>query len=301
MKKYLPSKKFMYLLGSFAVIAIVFFLAFMLFSGKMSFSNKKEGKLSVDRLSMAGLTVSDLIKTDSDGDGVTDWEESLWGTDKNNPMSFDGITDSKYIESKKKELNIESRKEGEQLSETDIFAREFFASYVAMKASGEMDKDAINEFSNALGERLADPSIINQYGEKDLTIGSMDKKKYYTEIKTLFDKYRSTEMGDELSIISSGLTVNSKNGNEITTQKLINIANSYKDFANKAIKIMVPESLMEHHLKVINSANNIGESIESMSKISVDPIVGLVGLSQYQKYSEEFLSEAEELETKALE
>ena len=147
----------MYLLGSFAVIGIFFVLIFLFFSGKISFSSKKEnGKVSVDRLSMAGLTVSDLIKTDSDGDGVTDWEESLWGTNKNNPMSFDGMSDKKYIENKKKELNIESTKKEGELNETDIFAREFFASYVAMKASGSMDKDAINEFSNALGQRLAE-------------------------------------------------------------------------------------------------------------------------------------------------
>ena len=31
------------------------------------------------------LTYADLIEKDTDADGVKDWEEALWGTNKNNP------------------------------------------------------------------------------------------------------------------------------------------------------------------------------------------------------------------------
>ena len=301
MKKYLPSKKFIYLIVSFIVVGIILFVVFnVLFSKKSIFSSKKEGNIGVDRLS-----VLKLIQTDSDGDGIADWEETLWGTDKNNPSSFDGISDSKYIENKKKELNIDTTKDENRLTETEKFAREFFSAYMAMKASGQVDATTINNFSNALGQKIANPAIIDQYSEKSIAIdstnnGAGDPKKYYAQVKALFDNYRSSGMGDELSMINNGLVTEAQNGGGDLSKKLTDISASYKDFASKLIKIPVPKSLIDDHLKVANNANNTGISVGEMSKVSADPIVGLSGLSQYQKYNNEFITSATDLETKAL-
>jgi hypothetical protein len=296
--KYLPSKKFAYMILGFLILGIIFLVTYFYFSSEGSFfSSKEKGKLKTEN-----LTVNELIQKDTDEDGVFDWEESLWGTDKNNKASFDGISDLAYIQNKKKELNINEDAKGssdEGLTETEKFAREFFASFVAMKAAGDVDTNTINNFSNALGEKIVYPSLIDSYLIKNVKTGSDDSIEsqltYYLEVKTIFEKYSSKGLGDELSEINNVLT---SQGAIIKNNKLMDISNAYQDFAKKTMELSVPKSLIENHLKIVNSANNTGISVTSMAKLSTDPIVGISGLSQYQKYSDEFIKAVEDLALK---
>ena len=301
MKKYLPSKKFLYLLGSFLILAIVFFIAFKLLSSKNSFSNSKNtGTVEVDRLAQAGLSVNDLVKKDSDNDGVPDWEEALWGTDKNNKMTFGGMTDAAYIAGKKKDLNIDTSKDDNNLTETEKFAREFFTSYAAMKASGTVDADTINNFSNALGQKIIDPTLVDRYSLTDIKTNNDNSKesylKYYKAVEESFNSYKAKGLGDELGIVdgqiaSSSVVVENQD-------KLTPIAEAYQNFASDIMKITVPSNLAQEHLTIANSANNTGVSVLSMNKIISDPIVGLSGISQYQKYSDDLITAVGNLETK---
>jgi len=299
-KKYLPSKKFLYLLGSFLVLALVFFVAFKLLSNKNSFFASKSGTLSVDRLSLAGLTVNELVQKDSDSDGIPDWEEALWGTDKNKSMTFDGITDKAYIEGKKKELNMDPTKNEEGLTETEKFSREFFAAYVAMKASGTVDANTINNFSSALGQKIVTPNLVDFYSLKDIKTSNDNTEKakiaYYKTIKTAFEKYKAKGIGDELALVEN--TQNNPNIGSENEAKLVLIAQAYKDFANEVIKTTVPSNLSTEHLKIANSANNTSISVGGMTKIIADPIAGLSGVSQYQEYSDNLVKAVGELETK---
>lgn len=293
--KYLPSKKFAYMLLGFLILGVIFLVIYFFFSSEGNFfSSKEKGKLKTEN-----LTVNELIQKDTDEDGVFDWEESLWGTDKNNKASFDGLSDLAYIQNKKKELNINEDAKGgsdEGLTETEKFAREFFASFVAMKAAGDVDTNTINNFSNALGEKIVYPSLIDSYLIKNVKTGSDDSIEsqltYYLEVKTIFEKYSSKGLGDELSEINNVLT---SQGAIIKNNKLMDISNAYQDFAKKTMELSVPKSLIENHLKIVNSANNTGISVTSMAKLSTDPIVGISGLSQYQKYSDEFIKAVEDL------
>ena len=57
-------------------------------------------KVWIDDVSLTGS----IIVVDTDGDGIADWEEALWGTDKNKKITFNDTPDATYIENKKKEL-----------------------------------------------------------------------------------------------------------------------------------------------------------------------------------------------------
>jgi len=303
-KKYLPSKKFALITSTIIVLAVLIFVIFFMSSSGESFSiigNKNSTTLKVEN-----PTLPDLIQRDIDGDGVADWEEALWGTDKNKKITFNDTPDATYIENKKKELKIEGSiiADATKLTETEKFAREFFTSYSAMKSSGQIDSEAINSFSSALGQEIIDPTLIDRYTEKDIKINSTDnpasKQKYYTDVKTLFESYQSEGLGDELDIISQGLATNSTSGISGNTDqyaKLSTIASAYQDFAKKVMGTSVPQSLTEYHLQIANSSNNTGISVANMEKIIADPIVGLSGLSQYQKYSDDLVKAVADLET----
>jgi hypothetical protein len=295
--QYLPSKKFSYVILGFVTLGVIFLIGFFFFSTSINyFSSKKEGRLQTN-----SLTVNELLQLDTDGDGIQDWEEALWGTDKNNKATFDNVSDSVYIQNKKRELNIkEDATTSKNLSETEKFSREFFASFVAMKASGNVDPNTINNFSSALGQKIIYPSLIDSYSEKHVTTTPEDTKKtkleYYSKVKKLFETYESKGIGDELSVMNDTLTLTSSTASK--NRNLLNISNAYQDFAKKTVEIPVPASLISEHLKIANTSNNTGISIATMAKISTDPIIGISGLSQYQKYSEDFIKAVGDLELK---
>lgn len=300
-KNYLPSKKFTYIFIACIVALAVFLLISNIFFGKNSFvALGKKGQLQNEK-----LTIENLLQKDSDGDGVMDWEEALWGTNPNKEATFDGVSDSDYIKKKREALNLPEENglaENGELNETDKFAQEFFASLSAMKQSGQIDKNTINNVSNALGQNIVDPTLADKYSEKDIKLDENDgvdiQNTYYTNVKNLFESYKEKGIGDELEIVS--IIANSgavESGVEsANADKLAIIADAYQEFAQEMIKISVPESLAQYHIRIINNANNTGIAVRNMIKVMDDPIVGLSGLSQYQKYSDDLISSVGDLE-----
>lgn len=298
--KYLPSKRFFSIIGGVLLLAGVVFLIFFSSSKGQSFFSKGDKKTLTNK---AAEDFSDFINMDSDSDGIVDWEEELWGTDKNKKITFADTPDATYIENKKKELDLEAAVNNENLTETEKFAREFFASYAALKSSGEVDKEAINSFSNALGESIINNDLSDKYRDTDLKITSEEslekKQNYYLSLQNNFNKYKSEGLGDELVLAGSSVGTYSginTSDNKTEQEKLFKIGTAYKNFAKDILKTSVPESLAKYHLTIVNKAYNTGVSVQGMAQIISDPIVGLSGLSQYQKYSEEFVKAVEDLE-----
>ncbi len=104
MKKYLPSKKFVIItLSIFATLGLVFFLV-----GK--FQKNPDGSLAVkDNWSLSeekieAQTLGELVKKDSDQDGLPDWEETLWGLDPRNPETTPGTKDADVVAKRRAEL-----------------------------------------------------------------------------------------------------------------------------------------------------------------------------------------------------
>ena len=299
-KNYLPSKKFIYSIIAIVILGILFFVISSLIAKKNHFAASNKDS----QLQTGNLTINDLLKKDSDEDGIMDWEEALWGTDPKNKASFDGVADAIYVKKKKDDLKIASGNSlGEDsgtLTETDKFAQEFFASLSAMKQSGQIDANAINNVSTALGQKIVESTMIDKYTNQDAKIAENDgvdaQKAYYLSIKKLFDTYSKKGIGDELELVS-GLAVSGSTEDKITTDKLSQIANAYQEYEHKVIDTPVPTSLVSYHIQIVNNANNTGIAVLNMTKVADDPIIGLSGLSQYQKYSDDLISSVGNLET----
>ena len=300
--KYLPSKKFIITVSVLFVLAAGVFILFFTSSEKESFATG-ETKNNM-ALKIENQAVTDLMQNDSDNDGIYDWEEALWGTDKNKSQTFGGVPDATYIKNKRSELKIEQSVNVTKLTETEKFAREFLASFAAMSDSGQVDQDTINSFSNALGQKIVNPDLLDRYMETDAKIDLSDngndyskKQKYYEEVKKLFENYKAAGIGDELDIVNSGLASYETNTQADPYGKLPIIAKAYQDFARKMMAVSAPSELIIYHLQIANSANNTGLSVLNMREIIKDPLVGLEGISQYQKYSADLVKAVADLET----
>ncbi|MDQ3245065.1 MAG: hypothetical protein M3P22_01840 [bacterium] len=296
-KKYLPTKKFSIIIGVFILLTIVVLVILSFFNKKQSFTTQKE---NAGLENIEGKTLEQIINTDTDLDSVYDWEEALWGTDKNKIATFD-MPDATYIANKKRELNIEDTTDDKKFTETEQFARNFFTSYTALKASGQVDDNAINDFSKSLGEKIINTTIENIYTLNNIkTTTATDKKAiqaYYDKLQIFFTKYEEKGIGNELEIINDGVVKYNTDGKETNYDELFAISKAYKDFAVSVVSTQAPESVREISLRIANEANNTGESILNLQKTLKDPIVGLSGLSQYQDHSKAFISAVEELES----
>lgn len=295
--KYIPSKRFMKIMIACLVLFVGLFVFFRI-AAKEKFTAQNEKNAMM--LETGKLTINQLTQKDSDNDGIPDWEEALWGTDKNNPTTFNGISDATYIDNKKKELGTGQTPSDENLTETDKFSREFFTAFMSMKESGQVDNNTINNFSTALGQKIVDSTLIDGYTEKNMKVSQnnslSNQNKYYAAMKKLFESYKSAGIGDELDIVSNDLSIYSSLGTGTQSKELQTIADAYQEFASKSMNISVPENLAQYHLRIANSANNTGISVRNMAKTIADPVVGLSGLSQYQKYSGELVSAVADME-----
>jgi len=76
---------------------------------------------------------SEILEKDSDGDGLLDWEESLWGTD---PFLVDtdgdGILDGEFVASRKKDKSTSQIVADENLNFSEQFSRDFFLGHLVV-------------------------------------------------------------------------------------------------------------------------------------------------------------------------
>lgn len=270
-------------------------LAFKKLSSKVPFP----GNPAAIAASADTSSIQDLIQKDSDGDGVPDWEEALWGTDPNNKETNKGVADADWIAQRKKDLAASGDLQagapaGQNLTETQKFSREFFATVTALKQSGNLDDAAVSNISNVLGDKIKNSDLADNYTvidiKKTYDVTKESQANFYETMKQAYLKYRDQGIGDEFDSVDpdAGTT---------DAATLAKIGQAYQDFSKDAQNLKVPSNLVQNELDIINSAYNTGQAVKNLAKMADDPLVGLTGLSQYQKYSEQFVNSSEDLRT----
>ncbi len=131
-------------------------------------NQKKEQKQPISQeLSVLKPITAEEIDKDSDNDGLKDWEESLWGTNPNNPdTDGDGTPDGQEVKQgrnpllaskngKNDKLENQKLKETDSLlpaelpSFTDLLSQQFFGDYLFLreKDGGQISQKARKNLS----------------------------------------------------------------------------------------------------------------------------------------------------------
>lgn len=278
MNKYLPSKKFIKFFGVVIGAAILVWLVSFLFSETSVFENKKRHDLAVGE--------SDSVYTiDTDGDGIYDWEEGLWGTDsKKVDTNDDGVSDADEIEARRRELSEENGRSGvvktdEPLSQTELFARQFIATASLVEQGGGLTPDALEGFSNSLKQSIESSTIKDPFTLLDLKLSSVTLPAYKKSLEPVFAPIMANETM-ELDAISR-----LAEGDVSAEVEVAQVAELYANLSAKLIATPVPHSLAGPHLGMVNNAAKISIALFNIGKISEDPLLAMLGLKQYQDYS----------------
>lgn len=234
------------------------------------------------------LSTGGNIQKDSNGNGIPDWEESLWGLDPGK----NGNENKTIIENKKSALrrvnDFKNESLDKNISEDEATSREFFAALMSLEQSGNLDDNALQTVVETMGEKVIASPINDIYKEKDLVIKDATPENlntYYKSLNAVLLKYQDKNIGDELTFISQGIANNDRNAMRIT----LNVANSYRSLGKELLKIPVPSDFAKNHLNMANNYEKTAESIEGMTKVLDEPLSGMKALVNYKKYNDALL------------
>ncbi len=281
MQEYLPSKQFT---ARVIMVAILLLLALGVYKIS-SFFKARLGQKSQTAL----IVKSDVIQKDSNGNGIPDWEESLWGLDP----KVDGVANKEFIMAKRETLakeNIVSNNDNQPLPENEILSREFFAIIMSLQESGNLDETSMKSVADTIGEKITAVPIKDIYTKDMLsTIKSnpATTSAYYDELLKLMNTSEEKDIGKELTFISVGLT----NSDQNALGEAGAIASAYRSFGKDLMKIQVPNTLSLIHLSLANNYEKVAQSIEGMVQMLVDPIIGMKAIINYKKYSDALVSD----------
>ncbi len=234
--------------------------------------------------STAFYTASNI---DTDGDGIKDWEESVWGTDpKNADTDGDGTTDGAEI-SMSRDPRIAGPNDSMTTSVSfasstldgstttlkttlsDKLSQELFTQYMSNQQNGEVSDVGREQIvSNVLG-KIDVPSTEPIYSITSIhtfTPKNNDElKQYGNEIIEVTKK----ELAKFASRDQSKLLSN--------TEIIV-----YKNVAEKLSLISVPKVFATTHVEILNTYNAQYESLKNIASYQEDPLKGLLGIKTYQ-------------------
>jgi hypothetical protein len=280
-KSMLPSKKFSRSLFLLVGIVLAVIIATSFFgSHRIFFKNKNNAPVK------ANGTVADVVTRDSNENGITDWEESLWGLDPEG----DGATNKKIIEQKKLAAGIAAPGEGTTTSQTatDQFVQEFLSTILALNQSGSLTPEAVANLADALGKHIdtkRTPEVI--YDMTDLQIATGDqmkaRKAYAQGLVTLTKKYQTLGIGTELDIIARGLEENTTDLGDLGP-----IASAYRNFGRDLTGITVPKSAALMTVDLANASVRAGTALDKAATIYSDALTGMVGIDDFLAANKDF-------------
>ena len=274
-KSGLPSKQFL-IRGGIAtgIVALILIVQTDWFLGLFG---KKASRLDPD------ATVGDVVSKDSNGNGIPDWEERLWGLNPNELYTGD-MSNREIIDNKKRALGLTPDQEDENLTETDRLARQLFSISTSLGQEG-VDNEGISGAASSLADSIDLKNVTDKYFFKDITTvatTSTSLRAYQTKIGAILANY-DDETAD-IFVVITGVETGDFSG----LPQLKTSAATYKKLANELKALSIPAGVAQYHLDIINGLYGMAESFLYLTKIEEDGISGINGIMIYREYSIRF-------------
>ncbi len=249
-------------------------------------------------------------ETDTDGDGVKDWEEALWGFSAVSPdTDGDSVGDAQEISEQQQRLEIErtsliSEAGGiqngasyEGISETEKISRGILEQVVAFQSAGiSLDGDTTNDIAHVLGSVIQTPSAsVIAVDASDMTTvpeTSASLTTYANALGTILGGKATAETNEMLALAQFGQT-----GDTGALDSLTSVVATYDGIIRSLTNTAVPESLLNAHVALINGFSNTKQSVALLAKIGSDPIQGIQGLQTYSASSQSVATAFENIRT----
>ena len=277
----------------------------VLFSIKTGFTFKNpfssgENK-QVNGLVYNNTTIGDLVNKSTTGDGIPDWEKTLFGLDPTKKENVPGVPDSVTIEKLIAQNQAEqgggvsatpNSQSDKNLTKTDQFSRDLFATVAAADQNGQpMDQTTIDQISNSLADQIQNSAPRKVWTLFDINIIKDDSvkavQKYSDALNSLFQKnpVKYTVIDVLQKFIASGDTPDAS-----ALAQLDPIIKATNNIMSGMLKMETPQSLATLHLSVINNFEKISENLNDIKLYDTDSVVALSGMSGYDQNATALIS-----------
>lgn len=303
MFRYLPSKRFSYILGSI-ILALLIIWGVKMLSTKQTNQPVKNIPLTTS----AQTAIEQFKLLDTDGDKVKDWEEALWKTDsKMADTDGDGTDDGTEIIANRDPLKaniapasqeptdkvdekiIASNKAAEErfnsLTATEKTGQSLFSLYLATRKLdsplSETEKMAIvNDVITSL------PIVnLNLKTEKDLIISdsvdAMALRIYTNDLARIIITNLTTKT-ETIDVIITNFANTTTSAEAATAlARLAPVVTKNRLTIDSLLKISVPKTFTTNHLKILNAFEKIYYDVSTIATAGNDMITMIVPLKQY--------------------
>jgi len=255
----------------------------------------------VAQASTESALLAQIAAKDTDGDGLPDWEEALYGTDPNvvdtrhlgmsdGQAVAQGLIVPKAIEdaslaTSTPSASVPGAPEGAAAgSLTDSFAKNFFTLYLAAKrgANGAaLTKDQISAIADQAFSALAKTvaPAPDYKSASDLSIsgqGSDAFVSYANAAAGVLAAHTVTLPKSELDYLSDAIK-----GDSAALAHLADISKAYRDIATGLSAVAVPQALASDDLALINAMARVSEAAGDFARVNTDPVAAMLALELY--------------------
>ena len=275
LQKIKPSKRFI-IRGGIAtgIIAVILMVQTTWFQNLFS----KGGRRGV--VVDPNITVGELVTKDSNGNGIPDWQERLWGLDPT-VATTNGVSNKTIIEERRKSLGGANEQTG-PLNETDMLAQQLYGVTTALGQSGVINDDSQASIGASLGKTMDLKEATNHYSIKDISTvktTTSSLRSYYNTMAGIVTKYGDDSA--EINIIVSALETGDYSGLSELPKKAI----AYKALSKSLQTIKVPVGVADYHLAIVNGLYGIAESFNYLAEMEDNGINALAGIGIYKTYA----------------
>ncbi|OGG64731.1 hypothetical protein A3J11_00550 [Candidatus Kaiserbacteria bacterium RIFCSPLOWO2_02_FULL_55_12] len=288
------------ILSNWRVLTATFFAVVLIIGAYMLARNAKSPPLALASAEMALLQA--IAARDSDGDGLPDWEEALYGTNPNITDTRNlGMTDGEavakglIVPKAIADIRVATSSDG-MIVDPDLptpgkgtltaaFAEHFFTLYLAAReANGGNDlseaqmNDVAMQALDALAAAIA--GSPDYKSERDLNIkgsGADRLREYAAQAESVLLSKTADASKSGIEYLQDGVQ---RNDAEAFTH-LASLAKVYRESAVGLAALAVPEELIQGHLALVNAMMRLSEIMSDFARANTDPLATMLALKQY--------------------
>lgn len=237
---------------------------------------------------------------DTDLDGLTDWQEALYGTDPQNANSFradlsDGeaaaqgllTPASRVPESADDEFPGSDPVAG---SLTERFAEAFLGQYLATRGQTPPTEAELVAFVNDAMADLAREAAANpRYSTRDVSTTLDSEAAYRTYAARAASAITLNAVPAEQEDLAY-FAAAGNGGDPEALAKLEEISGAYTAIAKGLVAVPVPEGARASHIAIASAFNGLGIATAHLAALEEDPILAMLGIAEYQRYRTDLIA-----------
>lgn len=235
---------------------------------------------------------------DTDADGLTDWQETLYKTDPSNAHSADPtLTDKEAVEKGIIQPAFTSSKPNEEVFEdvpgidappntlTERFTRKFYSEYMTKRGGAVPTTESLNAFVNDAVEELSrENTEAPRFTVADIKDGGSGREAlltYATLLRSaLGSNSPSGDQKDPLERMSDFVNNTKEKDGALPAIQAIGMA--YQKTTDALEKIPAPKETEHAHLQLLNAYHTLAKATIAMARMDTDPLLAFISLRQYK-------------------